>query len=320
MKFVFGRRGLVILLVTVAATCAGVRYFQPRPPADLREYWSVRAEWQGLGSDAKESKSDRLAEHSLTIGRKYPGTEGGLSALLLASTNAPGTSGGKEAQLELARQIDTADMGQLAKAFDWTSGDIVAIQHLAPTLLARARKSPDHLRTSRVLSAVCLMTGSRDRAEPPTTFTEAANLIADRYADSPDLVYFCDVLGGPNGPPPWAGRFERHLRAVLQANRDRLVCCSAHFALARVVQSAGGRQSEARALFESFCAKFDGKQAYRGQTIEQLYYNEAQRHLKELRLKGNVVLSVQETDPARDRVGCPVSRSAARLPCGEHTL
>ena len=130
------------------------------------------------------------------------------------------------------------------------------------------------------------MTGSRDRAEPPATFTEAANLIADRYADSPDLVHFCEVLGGPSGPPPWAGRFERHLRAVLQANRDRFVRCSAQFTLASVVQIAGeDRQAEAQTLFESFCAEFDGKQAYRGQTIEQLYYKDAQKQLNELRFR-----------------------------------
>jgi thiol-disulfide isomerase/thioredoxin/predicted esterase len=301
MKFFFGRRGIGILLLAVAVTSAGVWFFLFRPKTDMPEYWSVFAEWQGLGSDANEAQSERVAEHSLKVGRKYPGTEGGLSALLLAATDAPDTSGGKEAQLELVKQIDIADMGQLAKAFDRTGSEIVAIQHLAPTLLARARKSPDHPKTGRLLSAVCLITGSGDRAAPLAPFAEAADLIADRYAETPDIVHFCEVLGGRGVPPPWAGRFERHLRAVVQANRDRFVRCSAQFALASVLQSAGeDRQAEAQTLFESFCAEYDGKQAYRGQTIEQSYYKDAQKQLNELRFRAVGMPAPDITGPDLD--------------------
>ncbi len=105
---------------------------------------------------------------------------------------------------------------------------------------------------------------TRDGPEPSPLYTEAADLIADRFADSPDIGHFCEGLGFlSHGSQRWAPRFERHLRAILKANRDRSVRCRAQFALASVVQNAPeDRQAEAEALFEQYCAEFDGKYAY----------------------------------------------------------
>ena len=183
----------------------------------------------------------------------------------------------------------------------------------------------------------------RDGPEPSALYTEAADLIADRCADSPDIGHFCEGLGFlSHGSQRWAPRFERHLRAILKANRDRAVRCRAQFALASVVQNAPeDRQAEAETLFEQYCAEFDGKHVYPFQGIEKTLNHLAQTQLKELRFRavgrpvpeitgvdldgrplklkrlprpggfaeflGDVVLSVHEADPPRARARRAVS-------------
>ena len=107
------------------------------------------------------------------------------------------------------------------------------------------------------------MTNPRTDGDPPAIYGEVADLIADRYAGSPDICHFCEGLGLFSGTSEWAGRYEPHLRAILQVNQHRKVRCTAQFALACVVQIASeDRQAEAEALFEQFCTEFDGKQSY----------------------------------------------------------
>jgi thiol-disulfide isomerase/thioredoxin len=276
-------RFLVALLAVVTVASVGVWFFLFRQPPDLREYFSIRrADWE-VEPDDKNHPANR----SVALAKKYPGSVGAVSALLLAATNAPDTPAGKEAYQLFAGEIETADIRCLAQAFDWSLGRLQTIEKLAPTILARVRKDPDHPRTARLLAAVCTMTRPREEGDPPPSYLEAADLIADRYADSPDLTHFCEGLGAsPNGSPPWAGRFERHLRAIVEVNQDRRVRCAARFALASVVQSSSGdRQAEAEVLFEQFCDEFDGKRAYRYQHIEQLLLGLARDQLAELRFR-----------------------------------
>jgi predicted esterase/thiol-disulfide isomerase/thioredoxin len=130
------------------------------------------------------------------------------------------------------------------------------------------------------------MTSPEDDRDPSALYREAADLIADRYAASPDINHFCEVLAGPADSPPWAARYERHLRAILEVNRDRKVRCAALYALASVVMVAGeDRQAEAETLFEQFCTEFDGTYNYRYQDIERVYCHQAQIQLKELRFR-----------------------------------
>jgi hypothetical protein len=76
------------------------------------------------------------------------------------------------------------------------------------------------------------------------------------------------------------------LRAILKANRDRAVRCRAQFALASVVQNAPEqRQEKAEALFEQYCAEFDGKYVYPFQGIERMLNGLAQAQLNERRLR-----------------------------------
>jgi thiol-disulfide isomerase/thioredoxin len=130
---------------------------------------------------------------------------------------------------------------------------------LAPLVLGVAKRHLDNPRSAGLLAWVCSGAFNDRSAEPPASFAEAADLIADRFAASPDISHFGETLGSMNGGPPWAVKYERHLRAVIAANRTRLVRCTASFALASVVQRAGEvRQDEAEALYRQFLKDFDG--------------------------------------------------------------
>ncbi len=207
---------------------------------------------------------------------------------MVAATN-PDTSAGRKARQEFVRQLETADVGVIAQAFEWSMGKWQTLEPFAAAILSRARRSLEHPRTGRLLAAVCTIAEprTRDGAEPSPLYTEAANLIAERYADSPDIGHFCEGLGIlSHGSQRWAPRFERHLRAILKTNRDRAVRCRAQFALASVVQNAAAdRQAEAETLFEQYCAEFDGKHVYPFQGIEKTLNGLAQTQLNELRFR-----------------------------------
>jgi thiol-disulfide isomerase/thioredoxin len=276
-----------IILVLISVRVADWIFWLRQPP-DIREYAAVRAEWQATRDPNSQATKERLASRCLEIGRKYPGTVGGLSAFAEAAL-APDTSAGREAQKAFTQQLETADVGMLAEAFEWSLSRWEALEPFAPAILARARQSLDHPRTGRLLAAVCTITvrKARDGPEAPALYTEAADLIADRCADSPDIGHFCEGLGFlSHGSQRWAPRFERHLRAILKVNRDRAVRCRALFALASIVQNVPeDRQAEAETLFEQYCAEFDGKHVYPFQGPEKTLNHEAQVQLKELRFR-----------------------------------
>jgi poly(3-hydroxybutyrate) depolymerase/thiol-disulfide isomerase/thioredoxin len=253
-----------------------------RPPADRRAFGSISTEWNAVGPEADLDTQNRLAERCLDVNRQFPGTTGGLSALLLAATNAPKTPAGQDANRQFIQQIETADLGLLASAFKRGSGRLRAVPEFAPLLLARVRRTPDHPQCGRLLAECCAMTYPRDEGEPPAVYQEAADLLADRYASSPDIHHFPEGLAAA-GSPPWSMLYERHLRAILDVNQDRAVRCAARYALASVVLVAGeDRQAEAEALFEKFCAEFNGTHSYHYQGIEQQYLITARMELKEL--------------------------------------
>ncbi len=287
----FKRRLLWTLLpILLLLAFAGAWYLWNRPPPDIREYSEIQYEWQTtqLGT-ITEAERDQRTNRCLDIARRYPGSVGGLAALITASATSPDTPAGKEAYRQLAQQIETANVGNLAAAFDLSRGQLQTLQQLAPAILARVKQDPDQPRAARLLAEICVMTNPRDEEEPPALYQEAGDLIASRYADSPDIYHFCEGLGGSLSPtsPPWAGRFETHLRTILEQNRDRYVRCLAQFALASVVQcTAEDRQHEAEALFEQFRSEFDGKHAYVGQRIEERLHEYAGRRLTELRTRG----------------------------------
>jgi thiol-disulfide isomerase/thioredoxin/poly(3-hydroxybutyrate) depolymerase len=289
MPSLLKRRKLLAVAAIAAVAIVGVWSFLFYRPPDLREYFAIRAQWQGASKGASVKLSDSEREHfasrCLEVSRKYPGTLGGSSASLLASTLAADTVSGAECRRQFAQLAETADIDQLAQAFDWDFGGLQALREIAPALLCRVRQSPDHPRAARLVAAVCLMTSPKEGQDPPAIYVEAADLITSNYPGSGDIVHFCEDLGVlRGGSPPWAGRFERHLRAILGVNQNRYVRCMAQYALASAVRSSPeDRQDEAEALFEAFRTEFDGKHAYSHQQIEQHLSAMAQRELKELR-------------------------------------
>jgi hypothetical protein len=121
--------------------------------------------------------------------------------------------------------------------------------------------------------------------EEPRTFAEAANLIAARFPDSPDIFNFCECLVDRSGKSrPWAIKYERHLRTILDRNRDRWVRCTAMYALASVANSAGeARQDEAAKLYESVIQQFGDLSDPRTKNVEKFVVEQARRELKTIR-------------------------------------
>jgi len=128
---------------------------------------------------------------------------------------------------------------------------------------------------------VCASFWGDKSAEVPATFAEAADLIVSRFADSPDINGLCECLGGNGGPsPPWARKYEKHLRTILKTNQHRHVRFFAHFALASVLHDSG-EEEEAKKLYEQFVKDYDRpaqNDAWSG-ILEQLV-SEAKRELE----------------------------------------
>ena len=277
---------VVVAVPFLLAGSLGALYLYLRPSPDLRAFGSISMEWNHVLSTADAETQNRLAERCLEISRQYPGTAGAVRALLLAACNAPETPAGQQAARQFAELIETADIAVLADSFDYGGGRKGVAAEFAPLLLARAHREAGNIRCGGLLAACCTFSTPEEDGAPPAVFKEAADLIADRYAASPDITHFCEILGPFIASPSWASRYERHLRAILAANHDRRVRCAAEYALASVVMAAGEqRQAEAEELFQRFLDDFDGKQEGRNQQIEQMYRDTAQVHVNELQAR-----------------------------------
>ena len=116
--------GLAILItcVVLTMTLGGVYFFLVHQSPDIREYESIRRNWRAARTDVDEAAKKQLATRCLEVAHQHPGTIGGLSALLLAYTDAADTTAGKEAKQQLAQQIETADIDNLSMAFDRYGG------------------------------------------------------------------------------------------------------------------------------------------------------------------------------------------------------
>ena len=291
--------GSVILVVVFVL--AGVWFFMLRLPADRRAFAPIGMEWNRIGPNAEPETQTRLAERCLDLHRQYPGTIGGVSSLLLAATNAKDTAAGQEANRLFMQQIAQADPRILAAAFDRVFMAWGANSQFAPPLLDRVRGTPKHPSCGRLLAKCCSLTRPDGDGTPSELYREAADLIAERYAASPDIYHFCEGLADGSGSPPWATEFEPHLRAILDVNRDRAVRCAAQYALASVVMVAGeNRQEEAAELFRTFYTEFDGTQPYDYQNIEQGLRGVAEAQLKELKFRsvGNLAPEIAGIDLA----------------------
>jgi acetyl esterase/lipase len=232
----------------------------------------------------------RFAERCLKLAQTHPGTTAEFAALCWAAGNARDSEVGKKAcDILVNGRIASADLAELAQALDRVHVRREKnLQTLAPTVLERVKKDPEHPRAAWLLTWACATyRGEFEQADAPKVFAEAADLITAQYAHNPDITNFCECLGSMSGGPPWAGRFETHLRNILKENRDRRVRCAASFALASVVQAAGeSRQAEAEELYQRFQKEFDGKHQYYNQAIEKELHRLAKAQLDELKSRG----------------------------------
>jgi hypothetical protein len=108
-------RRILIGTVVIVAALVTVAFFTLRQPPDVREFFSLRSEWNAAG---KTSNGDagHFAQKCLNIAERHPGTLGGISALLLAATRAPETPAGREALQHVEQQAASADLDNLVRA------------------------------------------------------------------------------------------------------------------------------------------------------------------------------------------------------------
>lgn len=235
-----------------------------------------RAEREKLKAE-KAPNPARFAERCLDLARNHPGTLGELAALWWIVHHTPDTSVGKEAINTLTMgRIAFADVGQLADALRCQSVDASATEAargLAHVVLNSVKKNPAHPKVAWLLNWVCVYQSEElQQKGPPRPFAEAADLIVQWQAASPDITNFCECLGMGHGSPPWAGQYERHLRTILKENRHRRVRGAAQFALASVVQNTGGeaRQDEAGELYQQYIKDYDGSDPENGPVEQNL--------------------------------------------------
>jgi RNA polymerase sigma-70 factor (ECF subfamily) len=224
-------------------------------------YWRAKTwdERQKLMAEKKPNPRP-FADRYLKIAEASPGTPAALAALCWAVCNAPETDAGRGALAILQGGVIThADLEDLKQALD--SGRNLHGENpkaLAPLVLARTKKALDHPRAAQLLTWVCTCSLHEGSAEPPPTFTEAADLIVSRFADRPDINWLCECLGGTGGVgPPWAIKFEKHLRILLEKNHHVRVRSTALTALASVLQESG-REEEAKKIYPQIVKEYEG--------------------------------------------------------------
>jgi thiol-disulfide isomerase/thioredoxin len=246
---------------------------------DIREEWRGALEARYDAREAAKSPSEadqaqnefsqkerRFVERCLAFAKAHAGTADELRALKLVACRSPNSKEGEYAAGTLAKSAASADLGMLATAIAFPTGTSQRpVKMLGPILLERIKKASDDPQAARLLaSVVCpLAVADQEGTGPSTLFAAAADLIVERYADSPDIHNFCEIVGMRVGRPRWGGLFEKHLRTILKHNHDRKVRVAASFALASVVQASGeSRQLEAEKLYQEFVDQFDGSVHY----------------------------------------------------------
>jgi RNA polymerase sigma factor (sigma-70 family) len=237
-----------------------------------------------------QATAQRLAGRCLRLAGDDPDGPVGLAALCQAAGRSPGSEAGKKALAALeGGRLARADLGDLSDAVAElrpSRDHEDQAERFALSVLGRVRRQLDHPDAARLLTWVCARSYHFHPAQAPRSFAGAADLIAEWFAASPDILNFCDCLGSVGGTSRvWARDYEKHLRTVLKKNPTRRMRAAAHFALARVVSSAGeARQGEAEELFRSFLTAFDGKDP--SVALEKEYRKVAARELAEIQVRG----------------------------------
>jgi RNA polymerase sigma factor (sigma-70 family) len=239
-----------------------------------------------------------LAERCVKLARSYPDTTAALAALCWAVKAAPTTDAGRNALAALkGGRMATADLHDLADALHASPQLSTGKPELAPLVLGRVKRQLDHPKAGELLAWVCAAYADDESPRAPRAFSEAADLIANRFATSPNIQHLCEVLGVIRRPR-WAGGYEKHLRTILRVNPHSHVRAEALFALAQVVQESDeARQEEARKLYQQFVMEFTGRAA--GDGWDQLIAGLVDQARQEL--DGMLVRAIGE--PAPDTEG-----------------
>jgi thiol-disulfide isomerase/thioredoxin len=240
----------------------------------------------------------RLVEQCMDLARRQPDSTAGLIALKSVACRAPKTEEGKKAVEVLIRQAASAELDVLANLLYFSinaSGD--PINSVMPIILERVKRNLGHPQAARLLATVVSGSADRGAMKPSPVFIEAANLIVERYADSPDARGLCEMLGSLSESQTWPAAFEKHLRTILVRNQGRAVRAAASYSLASVVALAGeSRQGEAEKLYEEAIKKFDGSEDSFFAGIEKEMTKHAQYKLAELKAIGKPAPEIEGID------------------------
>jgi RNA polymerase sigma-70 factor (ECF subfamily) len=273
---------VVIVLERVGTKKPGAAVAPGKRPGDqaASDWKAIQREWQRGQDDfwdayskaktpdqrsqlqaARRVKAASLAERCLKHATMYPDHPAALAALWWAAGLAPDTASGQKARALLKNgRIARADLEDLFRAVAAYGPAMDRVEELLPAVLERVKQKLDQRRAARLVAWVCSRSFHGKAKEIPPYFAQAAELIMAHCVDSPDIANFCEVLAPASGnPPPWAGKYEPHLRTILAKNKHRLVRLTARYALASVIlNSSPARQDEAVKLFERFLEDFDG--------------------------------------------------------------
>ncbi len=282
------KRGLKIAAYTALALVTVVvgLVLWDRPPASVREYYSLRQEW-----DVENMRRDntleewtaiqlQFAERCLKLAEKYPNTAAELSALMLADKQASDTAPGQQALERLRPRIASVELEQLRKAVCWY-GQSTMSPRSTPDFLNRIKQHLDHPQTPLMLAiaAAALASGS-ESSQPPEHFGEVADLIVSRFIESPDIYNFNEVLGPGYSCPRWAPQFETHVKRILDVNKNYYVRCSAKMTLAQIAQASTSRQSEAEEMYRDFLEEYEDDEDPLFQNVVQHKCRNAKQQLE----------------------------------------
>jgi thiol-disulfide isomerase/thioredoxin len=266
---------------------------QSDPIAALKAEWDhaekayyqawARAATMEEKAAASKAKPDLISfgERFLRLAADHPGSQIELDALCWVALNATSTEPGCKAIEILQRgRIERAAPDKLLRAFESSRTRLKSeCRPIAETVLRRANQSLDHPQAARLTAWVCAAYLEDESERAPLAFREAANLIANRFADHPDITHFAESLF-LRGVRPWASEFEPHVRIIQKKNKNRLCQATARYALASIARAGGiDRQKEAEELFRHFVQDYGGKA--RG-GVEESLLSEARKELERI--------------------------------------
>lgn len=239
----------------------------------------------------------RMVKNCLDIASRQPNGADGLIALKLVACRVPTTPEGKKAAETLIKNSSTADLTILARALRFpTNVPDAPIYPVVPILLMRVKERLDHPEAARILASIVCGSVDPNTETPPAEFSDAADLIVKHFPESPDITNFCEVVDHLSTSHSWTGRYEKHLRTILERNRHRDVQAAAAYALASVVAVADDRREEAEKLYEAAIKRFDGSYDYHYADIEKDLNARAEIILTELRSIGKLAPEIDGVD------------------------